>query len=238
MSLFAEFWKEASETGERKVWLAVWYYLAFAMFKGALFTILLVVAKGWMIMRPMLDPSDRRTLMLTVCWLMVAMFTYQLFSGLFLFALILVYVVVLRIIFANISHHARVLRVQHTMLSNSNPGSPAIQGVKNKLLLFKGFQVMMVGYVVTQVVLRILSAFLTTQENGYWIYVVIEESMDWVLFAIVVGTLRFRLWRRGGLEWDDTDELMDPLGFGMDTTEMHRRMEAAACLQDLENSSS
>merc|ERR1711871_519877 len=106
----------------------------------------------------------------------------------------------------------RAMQIQLSMLMGSN-NAEAAQSIRDKIKVLRAFQIVMASYVTAQVVVRILASFMATALRAYWVYVVIEETLDWLLFTVVFGTLRWKLWSTG-LTGNAEDLLLDPFGIG------------------------
>lgn len=83
-------WKETELTGHRSIELVTLGYFFNALFTSSLFTALLTLSKGFMILHWDSSQVDRRTLSICMCWMVVSSFAYDLLGGFFVFMLVLV----------------------------------------------------------------------------------------------------------------------------------------------------
>lgn len=83
-------WKETQLTGVRSNVLVILGYFCNALFTSSLFTALLTLSKGFMILHWDTSMVDRRTLSICMCWMVVSSFAYDLLGGFFVFMLVLV----------------------------------------------------------------------------------------------------------------------------------------------------
>jgi hypothetical protein len=83
-------WQDTQQTGERNNPLAFLQYLCNALYLSALFTSLLTLSKGFMILHWDSSLMERRTLLICMCWMVVTSLAYDLLGGFFVFMLVLV----------------------------------------------------------------------------------------------------------------------------------------------------
>jgi len=106
------YWSTYSKKGKVELWETVLYYATSVVFEGVLFTILLLISKGWGITRPNIIGVENRAITVTVVALILSFLCYKLLEGTYLFALLAMYIIILKFIFSNITYNSNALKSQ------------------------------------------------------------------------------------------------------------------------------
>lgn len=189
------FWRLSSTTGHAPQTLFWTAFVCVALSRTSVFSCLMLTAKGWSITRRHMDGEWTRLGVLSAC-LFGAHALYAYVGGFALFALVLMYVWVLRYIFHAIAENARALSANVELLRSHAP--PLLlqhmdvqqTPVWQKLQLFKRLQVVMVAFVCADVILHLWATVFT--RDTPWIEELAEHILDAVLCVGVGWTFRLR----------------------------------------------
>ena len=184
MAITHKFWEDVRVTGEVIPWFNVLRYISSSIYRGILFTALLVLAKGLMVVRWETNIAEIRTVLFSLCWLAIATFTFDLFQGLFLFMWVFIFIIVLRIIFASIAlnYQALIGRLMH--LDSENRRDTEYNILKELVRVYAFFRTSIVTYLFVQVLLQIIQTFMLSYEM-HFVYPASAEAADWVLIFAV-----------------------------------------------------
>ena len=194
-------WGLISRTGQghRELWVVLRILAAFS--KGIFYTALLSLAKGWQVLRWDVSIMERRTLIFCMSWVMMAFFTFDLFSGLFLFMLVFVVMIVLRLVFTAINYNYQVLHVQTSILQDLRRPLVEIRTSQELMKIYGSFRAAMGIYLLLVITLQVVDAFVLNDRLQY-VYVSAMEALDW---ALVVG-VGFLFRSRAAVTVSATDE--------------------------------
>jgi len=187
MAVQSKYWENLNEEGEEREWMRVGWYLTSSLFKGLQFGALMILAKGWCIVRPDIPLTDRRTMILCVFWLIATTFTFQLLGGLFLFIWIVIYIVILRLLFSNIAYNHQMVLTQQSMHLAMNQIDSELRRLQVIAHMYKAFRVCMASYLIAQVMLYVVQTFLLSAQTQ-WLFTATSQTADWLL-CLWVGFL-------------------------------------------------
>mmetsp|Transcript_5800 Transcript_5800/g.9210 ORF Transcript_5800/g.9210 Transcript_5800/m.9210 type:complete len:437 (+) Transcript_5800:896-2206(+) len=200
MAVSYKFWDDFKTSGFRENWLQILWYLSMSMFSALQFGALMVLAKGWSIVRWDLTLSERRTLLVCVLSLFIATFTFRIQEGLFLFIWGLAYIIILRLIFSNIAYNHQAILTQQSFLGSIDRDDYEYWRLAVIAGIYKSFRVSMALYLILKVLVYIVSWFVYTYETA-WVYRTITELIEWGL-CVSIGYL-FRSRGVPGIEEED-----------------------------------
>ena len=194
-------WGLISRTGQghRELWVVLRILAAFN--KGIFYTALLSLAKGWLVLRWDVSLTERRTLIFCMSWVIMAFFTFDLFSGLFLFMLVFVVMIVLRLVFTAINYNYQVLHVQTSIMQDLHRPLVEIRTSHELMKIYGSFRAAMGLYLFLVITLQVVDAFVLNDRLQY-VYVAATEALDW---ALVVG-VGFFFRSRGAVAVTAADE--------------------------------
>lgn len=179
------YWRERSSTGYEPEALYITMFMLSCLSKGIFFICLVFIGKGWGITRNQLGTQELKRIWGMIILLMVAQGVYSKFKGFLLFFLVIMYVLILRYIFASIVENSSTLHTQHQLVRNlnvTNNSSPT--PVSIKLQMFKKFQVAMVIYISVDVIFHLWATIFL--QSTPWIEDMMEHAIT-ALMAIGVG---------------------------------------------------
>lgn len=186
-----QLWGIVENQGVEKEWMNMMIYLATAVYKGVLFTVLLALAKGWLVLRWDMSITERRTLIFCMTWVTIASFTYELFQGLFLFLIVFVIIIVLRVIFTSIAYNYQILLVQYSIMEELHRPAIEIATCKELIKIYSGFRGVMGIYLFAVVLLQVVQSFVIDYQRAY-VYPAATEAVDWALIIAVGWLFRSR----------------------------------------------
>lgn len=155
-------------------------------------TLLMILAhQGWTVLRSELTIAERRTLLFGFCWVLLATFSEGMFGGLFLFLLVFVVILVLRLIFASIAFHYHMLMEQYSLLRELRHAPRDIEACRQLLQIYSGFRHAMGIYLFAVVLLEIVQSFVPDHEDRH-IHTTASEALDFGMVLVVGWLFRAR----------------------------------------------
>lgn len=134
-------WYARSSTGVEPT---VWAWVAFVMrslLRGLSFGFLLVIAKGWCITRRELGLEERKYIVSLSCLLALSTIIYEVYRGFLLFFVVMIYVLILRAVFAGVVDNTAALHTQFQLLRSTVTIDAFNTPAYTKMVMFKRFQV-------------------------------------------------------------------------------------------------
>jgi len=155
-------------------------------FSGSIFCTLILIAKGWCVIRSELLPIERKTLTLTMIAFLIAQIFETLQWGYYYFVeqffYVITFIAVLRMIFASVAHNTRALKIQLRFVHDALM-DPRSTPLYEKFTMLKTFQSSMVAYVIVYVLIHLIQIFFLAK------YVWIEYMLLEILDAFLIGTI-------------------------------------------------
>jgi len=176
-------WSLISRTGLERRELVIVVKILSAANRGVFFTTLLALARGWLVLRWDISLTERRTGIFCLSWVVVSYFSYDLFQGLFLFMLVFVVMIVLRLIFTSIAYNYQVLLVQNSIMEELRRPRVEILTSREFTRIYRGFRTAMGLYLFNLIALQVVQSFALNNDLQY-AYVAAMEALDW---ALVIG---------------------------------------------------
>jgi hypothetical protein len=177
---FLFYWREGSITGQFPSNWAWSNYIFAVLDLGAFFGSLLVIAKGWMITRGRFTKFEIRRVTAMIFLLMLSKAIYTWFNGFVLFFLVIMYVLMLRYIFASIVDNTTVLSNQIGVLRSIPTLNVTNTPVWLKQQMYKRFQVAMVVFISVDVIFHLWATIFLSSTP--WV----EDTMDHLISALLV----------------------------------------------------
>jgi len=191
MAITRQFWEEVKESGEVVQWLNILRFVSRSVFKGVMLAALLTLAKGLMVVRWETSITEVRTILFSLCWLIIATFTFNLFQGLFLFLWVFIFIIVLRIIFASIAQNYQALLSRLMHLEAENRRETEYYIMRELIKVYAFLRTSFVTYLFAQVLLQIIATFMLSYDKQF-IYPTAAEVADWTLIVAVGWMFRSR----------------------------------------------
>jgi len=183
-------WREQSITGvegpDYLIYLASIFNCACI---GTLFGCLIAVSRGLGILRGSLRTIEGRKVWVQVVMLILATGVYDLFGGFLLFFLVIMYVVILRFIFAsiveNLGQLSSQLAIVRSLEINANSSPVAL-----KIRMYKKFQLTMIIFLAVDVIFQLWATIFLRQTP--WVEVAISQTIFVLTVSSVYLTFRMR----------------------------------------------
>eukprot|EP01104_Vermistella_antarctica_P010878 TRINITY_DN2949_c0_g1_i2.p1 TRINITY_DN2949_c0_g1~~TRINITY_DN2949_c0_g1_i2.p1 ORF type:complete len:508 (-),score=74.94 TRINITY_DN2949_c0_g1_i2:38-1561(-) len=184
------YWNYWSETGTLPTAMEVAYYVLMAASGFVFFVALLLFAKGYSITRSSLSGAEIRAIFLTAAGLQLCIIFYHLLGGHYLFALVLMTIIVLKFIGYSLSRNIGLLNDQFHAIAVEYSREEAYRTpIYAKLCLFWYFQLAIITYVVGCVVQ--LGAVVMVS-NSPWVMHMVGEIDVLVVTCAMCWLLRLR----------------------------------------------
>mmetsp|Transcript_14203 Transcript_14203/g.35657 ORF Transcript_14203/g.35657 Transcript_14203/m.35657 type:complete len:619 (+) Transcript_14203:143-1999(+) len=191
VALTYQYWKRMSEAGSTEAWFQVVTVFFGALFKGGLFSTLLFLAKGWLVVRREMSKIEHRTIILCAAWFTMSTITFELFRGLFLFVWILIHVIILRLIFGSVLLNTTVLASQVAMLEVRGPSVELLFN-RERMSMYRRLKAAIVFWVAAQACLALTETF-TFKTVYQWLFSAGREATDFILCLVVGFAFRSRV---------------------------------------------
>jgi len=187
----AIYWDTWSKVGDVTLWSTALYFTVSVVFELIFFTTLVLMAKGWCITRNDLAVVENKSIVVTVVALVSALLFYKILGGYYLFALIIMYIVILKYIFSSITYNISALKSQLILLALSYPSiNPNRTSVYFKFQTFRVFQALMVSYVFLNALIIVIVIFFLA--NVPWVEALLGETLELGVFCGIGYLLRLR----------------------------------------------
>jgi len=187
------YYKTMSSVGSENMWttyFVVFYALMFSS-QTYLFLLLMLISKGWYIIRTQLYDPEKKTIAVTALALSASILAYHLLDdGYYLIALIVMYVVCIKFIFANLATTLGALQSQYSVLVSESAVDPDNNPVNSKFKLLQNFQGICVAFVFLNGMTVVVIIFLL--ENMPWVETMIKETLELLLFVGIGYLFRLR----------------------------------------------
>jgi len=154
---------------------------------GVLFGSFIAVSKGVGITKATL--RDARRVWVLIALLMIATGVYETFGGFLLFFLVIIYVLILRFIFAAIVENLAQLGSQLAIVRSMDVQS-TVSPVHIKIKMFKKFQLTMIIFLAVDVIFQLWATIFL--RSTPWVEVAINHTIYVLTVGIVYLTFRMR----------------------------------------------
>jgi len=189
-------WYHLSVYGSLDVTQSIIQLVAVLCFKGAFFCTLILIAKGWCVIRSELIPMERKALIFTMVAFLIAQIFETLQWGYYYFVEqffnVITFIAVLRMIFASVAYNTRALKIQLRFVHDAQI-DPRPTPLYEKYVMLKTFQSSMVAYVIMYVLIHLIQIFFLAKY--VWIEYMLLEILDVFLICIIGWVFRLRDFR-------------------------------------------
>eukprot|EP00163_Fabomonas_tropica_P034058 TRINITY_DN928_c0_g1_i1.p1 TRINITY_DN928_c0_g1~~TRINITY_DN928_c0_g1_i1.p1 ORF type:complete len:549 (+),score=40.32 TRINITY_DN928_c0_g1_i1:532-2178(+) len=191
VAIYYIFWERCSRTGHcgSGQLVSLFYSLSFTVYRCVFFLVLLLVAKGWCIMRSELAPVEKKLLAMAISFIAITSFFTTYVGGYVLLALLMVYIGVVWFIFTSISVNTKALKVQLGLIREAG-FDPESTPAHDKMQMFQTFQTCMIVYVILDVLNFFIGSFWLNRMP--WIEMTITNALELFLYLAVCWTFRLR----------------------------------------------
>ena len=183
-------WQTMSDYGYVPGWVDLMHISVVSVNQGALFCILMLLSRGWLVTRRSLPPGERQT-SVTMTILLIVMnmaYRYYEFNNMTFFGLAVTYMTVLAIILSSIARNIRELKMQLMILRQADI-DPRSTPAHTKADMFRRFQMHMFSFICLKVFLEMVMLFL---HKLPWIGHLFTETVDLGLCVSVGYAFRLR----------------------------------------------
>ena len=193
VGLRAYYFHTGQETGDLPSSVLYFWYLVYVLYKASFTAALLLIAKGWLISRPSLDPREQRGVFWTIfsfCILLLAYIFFPSFQTSYgLLLLCAVYFWIMHTVFQSSARNVQALSVQVAMIRQHGV-DPSTTPVPARVRLFARFRGFMIFYVLADLGITVIVGLVLTRM--LWVENTAHELVD-LLFVVGVGwTFRMR----------------------------------------------
>jgi len=183
------YWQQQSDTGTQAPVLLVLLIVGQVGAKTAMFALLLLMAKGWLITRAELTFDEQQALLAGMGTLVTLFAAYHLIAALRFIVMVATYMTVMALVASSIASSVRVLR-HHVLTLQMHQVDVTAAPLLLKNQLFRVFQVNMFMYVTAKVIFRMMMVFFP---NMPWLAYFLDELTETALWAMVCYNFRLRL---------------------------------------------
>ena len=187
------YYQQGAATGDLPSSIMYFSYIVYILYKAAFFSVLLLIAKGWLISRPSLDESEQRSLfciVMSFCLMLVGYAFFPSFQSSYgLLMLCGVYFWIIHTVFASSLRNVRALEMQIYMIRQHGV-DPATTPVPARMRMFYKFRTYLALFVFSDLLITTVVTIALTRM--LWLEITLHEVVD-ILFFIGIGwTFRMR----------------------------------------------
>eukprot|EP00277_Geminigera_cryophila_P000640 CAMPEP_0179422508 /NCGR_PEP_ID=MMETSP0799-20121207/10469_1 /TAXON_ID=46947 /ORGANISM="Geminigera cryophila, Strain CCMP2564" /LENGTH=467 /DNA_ID=CAMNT_0021196651 /DNA_START=194 /DNA_END=1594 /DNA_ORIENTATION=- len=181
-------WEDRQRRGKENSFVLVVEYLISAFYLSVLFCVFLSLAKGWLVMHWNVPRVEKRTLVICMCWIIVTSLAFDFMGGFFVFMLVLVIVIILRLIFSAIGMNQQLLFNRASI-----PELPEEERLVTMELMhmYRRFRSTISFFVFASLMLELIQTFVLSFKLAF-IYPSIDEGTDFITVVIVGWLFRAR----------------------------------------------
>jgi len=187
------YWREMSATGVESLGLYLGTLLVTGCATATLLSLLVLVSKGYNITRPTLLRVEWRAVLVMASVFIIAYFTWQLMDGsfFFLFLLILVYILVLRFLFASIAANLRLLQFQIRFVHNARPAEPVSRSLPmRQFMAIRRFRAALAMFLGLYIMLHVWS--MMALERSPWVEYLMVQGCTWMFVSYMLAAFRLQ----------------------------------------------
>ena len=187
------YYQQGATTGDLPSPIMYFSWIIYILYKAAFFSVLLLIAKGWLISRPSLDESEKRGLFCIVAVFCLMLVGYAFFAGFQTsygyLLLVGVYFWIIHTVFASSLRNVRALEMQVYMIRQHGV-DPGTTPVPARIAMFYKFRTYMALFVFSDLLITVIVTIALTRM--LWLQATLHEVVD-ILFFIGIGwTFRMR----------------------------------------------
>lgn len=180
-------WQHAMLTGESDLRLQVAKHILSALYLASLFGIILAISKGLFVVRWRMTVVQQRTLIMVVCWILVGSVTFDFMGGFFIFLLVMILVIILRLVFVGLAQTWYFLYSEYNTLVQLEELNEERLWVTELMRSYSRFRTALSWFVFSSIMLEIMQAFVISYKVAH-MYPALRETID-LLLVISVGFL-------------------------------------------------
>ena len=173
------YWRSLSQYGQINYWVNVMYYVLSMSWEALLFMSLLLISKGWSITRQDISNQELNAMLVSIFSLAFSYLLYKLIGGYYLFALVVIYIVLLKYMLSNIAYNLNSLKSQLLLIRQQRIDASSTV-VFYKFQLFRAFQTIMITWTFVQALIVVVVIFFLT--NVPWVEAFLNEFVELFLF--------------------------------------------------------
>lgn len=210
------YWKIYQSTGKKFIPLFYTRGLFYTIAETLLIFLLLLISKGWKIIRSSLEPQEFRFIPLPLLFLFLSLTFFSIYNdGYYMMAMIILYFLVMPKLFFNISELVAALKIQLLIVQAFRLGNAPQRALKEYIIFYKVVRISALFYVVATLLASGTRIFIAWQFE--WISTLSGEIISLIMVALIsyfISPHHFDL-----LEWterlfnEDIDELISNPNF-------------------------
>lgn len=200
------YWMKFSREGEITHIDRALYEASIALSEMILYTVVLLVSKGYCITRGTIMLTEKKAIGVVVITLASAALLYRLLQSYYLFALVIMYIVVFKYTFAGLQYHIMTLKSQLLLIGQYLPNVNDTP-VSEKYKVFKSFQVALVVFVFVNSLFLVVVVFFLNYYH--WVEVLLKETVELGLLIFLGYLFRLRIYEPPSQPSNDVE--MQPL---------------------------
>jgi hypothetical protein len=182
-------WRIQAATGAADALFTGMAFAAALVFQTLLYGATLLVVRGWSITRAKLSTKDFRFLLLPTC-LAVSLLMDDLQGGYWVFAVMLLFFMYLRLVFAQLAKNREILEVQHYLAMDHGLPRTLIDQLEKRAVLLARLQLVLLLFALGQMLRLVLAVFLIT--SFPWLGSSLDLLLDQLLALGLLVLLRPR----------------------------------------------
>lgn len=178
------YWKVYQSTGKK--YLALFYSrgLLYTISETILIFLLLLISKGWEIVRTGLEPEEFRFIPLPLLFLFLSLTFFSIYNdGYYMMAMIILYFLVMPKLFFNITEIIRALTLQLVIVQTLRLGNEPQRAIKEVILFYKVIRIATLFYVVSTLLASGTRIFMAWYFE--WITILSGEIISLIMLTII-----------------------------------------------------
>jgi hypothetical protein len=176
--------------------------------EGSILAVCLLFSQGLATLTNHVSISEKKQVMFVGSWLFVSVFLNDLFRGFFLFALLIAYISLYRIVFRRCSSAIIALKAAARNARNLQNNVQGALRMELKVLFFRSLLVLLMLFVAVACIMLVIVAFVPYVKDAYVSNFVLKDALLFVVFCLFTIAPRLLQWRFNyTLEHEIADQL-------------------------------
>lgn len=178
------YWKVYQSTGKKYLPLFYIRGLLYTISETVLIFLLLLISKGWQIVRTGMEPQEFRFIPLPLLFLFLSLTFFSIYNdGYYMMAMIILYFLVMPKLFFNITEIIRALKIQLLIVQTLRLGNEPQRAIKEVLLFYKVIRISTLFYVVSTLLASGTRIFMAWYFE--WITIMSGEIISLIMLGII-----------------------------------------------------